>query len=233
MKAKVTTMVTLCLALFAARPIAGFSADVGTQRVSVGITTLGFCGLKVSWEYAVAKDAFVGVFYQTSALMVAQGAFDMGEIGATAKWERDLGEGFFAVASIEAGYRYHGQNLGLAQSLFSRQGLRAGYRVGIASFGADLGWDQVWLANIRPSDAVLDTWKDRYEGCASGPDFVTIACPSTKFRLGGFASAALGDVGLSLAGGLLATPGSPVSGFDGMMFGHFPFYADLSVCLSL
>jgi hypothetical protein len=218
-----------CVALIGAA-LSAYAAEPGSQRISVGITTQGFCGLKLSWEYAITGDAYVGVFYQTSALMLFQGAFDSGEIGASAHWEHDLGKGFFAEASFEAGYRYQNQNLGFAQSLFSRQGLRAGYRAAPVAFGGDLGWDQTWLTNVRYSAFVRSAWDDRYEGCSKAPESVTLWSPATKFRIGGFASAKVANrVDLSLAGGWLATPGSYVGGFDGMMFGHFPFYADLSV----
>jgi hypothetical protein len=233
MKLNIALFALLAALLAAATPAAGYADDAGSQRISIGFTTLGFCGLRLSWECAVAPDLYVGAFWQTSALMLAQGEADLGELGLTSHWERELGAGFFASAAMEAGYRYHGQNLGFTQSAFSRLGVRAGYRAGSLDFGADLGWDQSWVTAIRLSDSAKRAWDDRYAGCAAAPESAVIGLSETKFRLGGFAAANLGPVGVSLAGGAVATPGSPINGFDGMMFGFFPFYADLAVRIPL
>lgn len=209
----------------------------GSHRFSVGVTTQGFCSLKISWEYAVAADAYVGAFWQTSALMVAQGKVDSGEIGGLFRMDRDLGRDAAFEAAIEAGYRYQNQNLGFVQSFFSRQDFRPLRKLSAsdrgARVGADLGWDQTWVTHIRYSDYVRATWLERYPDGSSPPVAATQFLPSTKFRLGGCGSAFLVDnVGLSFAGGWLVTPRSLVGGFDGMMFGLFPFYSDLSFRLS-
>jgi hypothetical protein len=220
-----------CAAILAIMASVGATAEgPGTQRISLSVTTMGFCGVKLAWEYAVTPEVWVGAFYQASAVMIAQGDFNTGEVGASARWDKNLGAGFFAEAALEAGYRFQNQNLGFTQSAFSRQDLRAGYRAGPFGFGADLGWDQTWVTNIRHSDYVRATWSDRYENCAAAPESTTLVCPATVLRLGGFASATVADrIDLSLSGGWAFTPGAPFGGFDGMMFGHFPFYADFSV----
>lgn len=211
----------------------GPPAGAESHLVSIGLTSHGFAGVRMSYEYSLTSQVRVGGFWQGSALMMVQGDFDTGELGLTAGLRRDIGGPWFADGSVAAGYRYQSQSLGRARSLFCSATGRIGGARERASAAVELGWEQTFLTSLRYSEFVKQTFEDRYDGGAEAPAGTRRVFPAGRCKAGvasTFRVAARNRV--DLAGGILWTPNPFVSGFGGMMFGLFPFYADLGVRVS-
>jgi len=108
-----------------------------------------------------------------------------------------------------------------------------GFHVGRASFGASLGWQQGLATHIAQSDYVRSAYDDRYPAgvtsAFSGPKDGWVAFPVTRFSVGVNGGYDLGERAAVFAGaGLILTPTSYDAGLlDTMMFGVWPFYAEL------
>jgi len=203
------------------------------QRVSASLTTQGFAGLKARYERGLAPGILAGVFYHGSALMLAQGDVDTGELGLSIAATMPLGN-LYVEGLAEAGYRYQNQNLGFAQTAFASGLVRTSVRFGIMKLGVELGLEQALVSGIVYSDFVRETFRGMYEGSPPAPDGSLAYFPSFRLKAGlayslGFAN----GLALHFGGGLLYTPTPFVAGFEGMAFGFFPFYADMGFCLTL
>jgi len=202
----------------------------GEQRIGIAFTTQGFAGIRTTYDYSPGEGIRFGLFCQGSLLMLVQGDTDTGEAGFSAGIQRSLGPGWFWEGGLDAGYRWQNQNTGTVSSLFTGLTARAGRTFGPAEVALEAAWEQTWIAGIRYSDFVRDTFTDLYEDSSPPPEGTLLVLPSCRFRTGVSALWTLGeDLRVSLRGGALWTPNPFVSGFQGMMFGFFPFYADLGV----
>lgn len=109
----------------------------------------------------------------------------------------------------------------------------AGLRLERLSLGISVGWLLGLSTLLLHSDYVRQAYDDRYpagtSGGVDGPRNGFIAFPSTRFSTGIQAGFDLtGAFALFGAGGLVFTPTSYEAGlFDTMMFGVWPFFAEL------
>jgi hypothetical protein len=198
-----------------------------SHRISASVTTQGFVGIKLQYEYEIGPATYVGAFYQFSALMLAQGDFDTGELGFSLSSLLPIGavslEGL-----LEAGYRFQNQNLGFVQTAFINTLVKAGPDLGVFRPSLEIGWEQAIVTGIAYSEFVRETFDDIYEDAPAVPAGAIRIFPSGRLKTGLSCAVAISDqINLTVSGGMLYTPNPFVMGFDGMAFGFFPFYADL------
>gem|GEM_PF-3794278 len=213
-------------------------AQTHPHRITVGFTTHGFAGLKASYEYAPTPETRIGCFWRGSALTIARGDFDTGEVGCSAVAEVHPVEPRFFSGRVETGYRYQSQCLGVIQALFSTATVHAGVAGSYGTLALETGWEETWLVSIRYSDFVRETFSGRYDGEEPAPSGTRVLFPAGQMKIGvasaihrrGSSDNAVSEILLS--GGYLWTPNPFVAGFDGMMFGFFPFYAEVGVALN-
>jgi hypothetical protein len=161
--------------------------------------------------------------------MVLQGDIDTGDIGFSIKRDGHLHELWKGVVQLEVAYRYQNQNLGFMQSLFSDLTLQGGIALDKSTLLLDLGWEQTWISAFQYSDFVTKTFEDRYDGEGSAPKGTLLFLSALRFRTG-----IAGEIGfsdhlvLTSKVGILWTPNPFLTGFDGMMFGLFPFYGSVA-----
>lgn len=197
------------------------------HRITVSATTQGFIGLKIRYEYEVGHEMYAGAFYHISALMLAQGDFDTGELGFSFTTDLPF-EKFSLDCLIETGYRFQNQNLGFIQTVFINTLARATVQFGVVSPGLELGWEQAIVTHLVYSDFVKSTFEGIYDGAPAPPAGSVLWFPSGRLKTGVSCGIAIGDrFDFAIAGGLLYTPNPFISGFEGMAFGFFPFYADV------
>lgn len=205
---------------------------ISAQEAGIEVNTLGFAGWKATVGVEPLPGLLWGGFFQGSALMQVQKDFDTGELGAWIRAGRQPQEGHPMgwEAEAQAGWRFQTQSLGAFQSLFSRTRLLAGALVGPVLLGADLGWDQTWVTSGTWGERVSDTCRDLYSGMASPGSGGVWGPSASQLRTGlGTLWTISPSWGFNFRSGAVWTPGSLVSGFDGMMFGAFPFYMDLGI----
>lgn len=205
---------------------------VGAENhlVAIGLTSHGFAGVRVSYEYLLTPEIRLGGFWRGSALMMIQGDFDTGEAGISLGGLRDMVGPWFVDTQASVGYRYQTQSLGKARSLFGEVSGRIGVKGDGASVAAELGWEQTVLSTLRYSDFVKQTFTGRYDDETSPPEGTRRLSPARRLKAGVASTILLANrTAIDVAAGMLWTPNPFVSGFEGMMFGFFPFYADVGV----
>jgi hypothetical protein len=196
------------------------------HRFSMGVVSHGFAGVRVGYEYELERPLRFGVFWRGSALMMVQGDFDAGEAGFSAGYDLGVSERWFVDGTFAAGYRYQSQSLGRARSLFTQLGACVGAHRGRVSAAVETMWAQTWILDMTYSDFVIDTFTGADDQGAAGPKGSRVYLPAARIKLGTAVKLSIiPALAVSLNGGVLWTPNPFVAGFEGMMFGFFPFYA--------
>lgn len=198
----------------------------GDIRIGFALSDTGFCGIEANMAYSPAEGVWAGLAVRGSALILLRGDFDTGEAALTGEWVPD--SRFDLRASGEVGLRFQNQNLGRFTTIFTTETFRAGLKGDRWNSGLSVTRRDSWLSRIEMSDWALSCFDDRYGDASRPSKTATILFPGGETRIGAYGEWGLpGKSRLSVAGGARIADTSLVSGFDGMMFGVFPFFADI------
>lgn len=219
----------LCAPLAATAPNRPAAGDF---RIGFALTDDGFCGLETTVAYAPMAGLWTGLALRISALTLLRGEADTGEAALTGEWAADAD--FDLRLSCEAGVRFQGQSLGRVTSFFTEESVKAGFPGERWSAGLMVARRDAWITRTVFSEWASSTFDDRYPGCSAAPKSVTVLFAGGATKFGAYGELAIpGNARVSLAAGA-RIPDTPfVSGFDGMMFGVFPFFADISWSMGL
>lgn len=209
-----------------------FPAAAGSHILTLGFSSYGFAGIEVGYRYSVNENWQFGMTWRGSLFMMAGGDFDTGELALIGVYKRAIDPRMFVECLFEPGWRYQTQTLGTMNSLWGRTGLKIGYDAGKIRFGIEGDAEISLLTGMVYSDFVKDTFSGRYTdgGEENIPEGLLLTFSGLRFKAGGWIDGTIGDhINLYCHGGAMFAPNPYVKGFEGMMFGYFPFYANLGM----
>jgi hypothetical protein len=166
-------------------------------------------------------------------LWLQSGGPDTGRLGVHGTWSMAPVRRFRVAVDAASHLAVQHDFMGTLVGWDSRLEALAGLRLERLSLGLSLGWRQGLSTLVSHSDYVRETYNDRYPAGTTdgieGPKNGFIAFPTTRFSAGiqtGYDLTA--SFAVFGAGGLIFTPTKYEAGlFDSMMFGVWPFFAEL------